>query len=61
MLVFTLYDGEFVQIGDNIRVTIDRCVDDGSSTRLGIDAPKDVKILREELSGTERSLPESQW
>ena len=50
MLVVTLYDGEYVKIGDNIKVVIDRCIDDGNSTRLGIEAPKDVSVLREELT-----------
>ena len=49
MLVLTLYDGEAVHIGDDIKIVMDRCIDDGSSTRLGIEAPKDVKVLREEL------------
>ena len=49
MLVLTLYDGETVHIGDDIKVVMDRCIDDGDATRLQIDAPKTVKILREEL------------
>ena len=49
MLVLTLYDGEAVHIGDDIRIVMDRCIDDGNSTRLAIDAPADVLVLREEL------------
>jgi len=49
MLVLTLEDGEAVHIGDDIKLVIDRCIDDGNSTRLGIEAPKDIAILREEL------------
>lgn len=49
MLVLTLHDGEAVHIGDDIKVVMDRCIDDGNATRLQIDAPKDVKIVREEL------------
>jgi carbon storage regulator CsrA len=49
MLVLTLKDGESVFIGDNIRTEMDRCIDDGCSTRLRIEAPKDVIVLREEL------------
>jgi len=49
MLVRTLYDGEAVHIGDDIRIVMDRCIDDGNSTRLAIDAPADVLVLREEL------------
>ena len=49
MLVFNLYDGQSVHIGDDIKIVIDRCVDDGASTRIGIEAPKEVEVLREEL------------
>ena len=49
MLVITLKDGESVYIGDDIRIEMDRCIDDGRSTRLRIEAPKNVIILREEL------------
>ena len=49
MLVLTLYDGQSVRIGDEIKIEMDRCIDDGNSTRLRIEAPKDVSILREEL------------
>lgn len=49
MLVLTLYDGEAVHIGDGIKIVMDRCIDDGNSTRLVIEAPADVKVLREEL------------
>ncbi|NRP10371.1 MULTISPECIES: carbon storage regulator [unclassified Marinobacterium] len=49
MLVLTLHDGQSVRIGDEIKIEMDRCIDDGNSTRLRIEAPKDVSILREEL------------
>ncbi|NVK01030.1 MAG: carbon storage regulator [Oceanospirillaceae bacterium] len=49
MLVLTLYDGETVHIGDDIKIVMDRCVDDGNSTRMAIDAPAAVKLLREEF------------
>jgi len=49
MLVLTLYDGEAVHIGDEIKIVMDRCIDDGNFTRLVIDAPPEVKVLREEL------------
>ena len=49
MLVLTLYDGESLHIGDEIRIEMDRCIDDGNSTKLRIDAPKAVKVFREEL------------
>jgi carbon storage regulator CsrA len=49
MLVLTLYDGESLHIGDEITIEMDRCIDDGNSTKLRIDAPKDVKVLRQEI------------
>ena len=53
MLVLTLYDGEAVHIGDDIRIVMDRCIDDGNSTRLAIEAPNEVKVLRSELISSE--------
>ena len=49
MDILDLYDGDVIYIGDNVKLVIDRCVDDGKTTRLGIEAPKDITILREEL------------
>jgi len=50
VLVLTLYDGEAVRIGDEVKIVMDRCIDDGKSTRLAIDAPADMKVRREELN-----------
>ena len=49
MLCLTRREGERVMIGDNIIVTVARFKD--GKVMLGIDAPDDVKILREELVG----------
>ena len=47
MLILTRRPGENVLIGDNIKVTI---LDvDRNQVRIGIDAPQEVKIVREEL------------
>ena len=47
MLVLTRRIGEALRIADDILVTI---VDvKGNQVRLGIDAPADVTVLREEL------------
>jgi len=47
MLILTRKKGQGFLINDNIRVTIKET---GSDTvRIAIDAPKDVKILRDEL------------
>ena len=47
MLVLTRKSGQSIYIGDDIRVTV---VDvKGGQVRLGIDAPSDKKIFREEI------------
>lgn len=48
MLILTRKAGERIFIGDNITITIVRA--DQHSVRIGIDAPKDVTILREEVA-----------
>ncbi len=47
MLVLQRKKGETLLLGDNIRVTVVETTADG--VKLAIEAPKDVKILREEL------------
>jgi carbon storage regulator len=47
MLVLTRKIGESINIGTNIKVTVVSI--DGCQVRLGIDAPKDVIIHREEV------------
>ena len=47
MLVITRKKGESLMIGDDIEITIAK-LDDGS-VKLGINAPKEVTILRKEL------------
>ena len=47
MLVLTRRLGEAITIGENIRVII---VDiDGNQVKLGIEAPREIEIYREEL------------
>lgn len=45
-LVLSRKSGEKIIINDNITITVHK---HGDKVRLEIDAPKDVKILREEL------------
>ena len=52
MLVVTRKVREAILIGDNIRVTVDSV--SGGRIRIGIEAPKEYKILREELVGVEK-------
>ncbi|SES71700.1 carbon storage regulator [Salinibacillus kushneri] len=47
MLVLTRKAGESIQIGDDVEVKIVGV--DGDQIKLGIDAPKDVDIHRQEI------------
>ena len=47
MLVLSRKLNETILIGDNIRVTLLGI--DGDKIKVGIDAPKDIKVFREEL------------
>ena len=47
MLVLTRKLQQQIKIGDNITVTILRV--NGTTVRIGIDAPRDVRVLRNEL------------
>lgn len=51
MLVLTRKKGERILIGDDITMVI--LGEDRGQFRVGIDAPKDVKILREELADSD--------
>ena len=46
-LVLTRRIGEAIQVGDDVCVQVVRI--DGSKVRIGISAPRDVRILRAEL------------
>lgn len=52
MLVITRKGGEGLRIGENVRITIVETAKD--RVKIGIDAPYDVRIIREELFDTER-------
>jgi carbon storage regulator len=47
MLILTRKIGESLKIGDDITVTV--LGNKGQSVRLGIDAPKDVPVHRQEV------------
>ena len=46
MVILTLKEGQTLTIGDSISVTVTQIR--GKQVRIGIDAPKDVPIHREE-------------
>ena len=52
MLVITRKNGEGFLIGENVRVTVVETAKD--RVKIGIDAPPDVTIIRNELFDTER-------
>ena len=47
MLIITRKKGQSIMIGDNIEITVSK-LEDGS-VKLGINAPKEMSILRKEL------------
>ena len=53
MLILTRRVGETVMIGDEISVTVLRVK--GNQIRLGVNAPKNVSVQREEIFGRARS------
>jgi carbon storage regulator len=49
MLILTRRIGESLKIGPDVTVTVMGVK--GSQVRIGIEAPKDVTVLREEIAG----------
>jgi carbon storage regulator len=47
MLILTRYAGETIVIGEDITITVLGLT--GNQIRIGIDAPRDVRVMREEL------------
>lgn len=56
MLVLTRRVNEKILIGDNIVVTVLEVR--GDQVRLGIDAPRDVKVFREEVVLRDQPRPD---
>jgi len=55
MLVLTRRVNERIVIGDDVTVTVLEVR--GDQVRLGIDAPRDVKVFREEVLGRDAPAP----
>jgi carbon storage regulator len=47
MLILTRKSGESIYIGDNIKITVIEVK--GPQTRIGVDAPAELRIFREEI------------
>lgn len=58
MLILTRRVGEAVMIGDDITVSVEEVK--GNQVRLGIDAPADMAVHREEISDRIRQGSEPQ-
>ena len=52
MLILTRRAGETLRIGDNVEVTV--MAINGSQVRIGIKAPRDVVVDREEIAERKR-------
>ncbi|NRP47549.1 carbon storage regulator [Marinobacterium sp. xm-d-543] len=46
MLALTIKDGEVLHIGDDIKIILQK---GKGGTKVAVDAPKDIKVLREKL------------
>ena len=57
MLVLSRKKDEAIRIGDDIVVTVIR---DGTNVRLGIEAPKEISVLRDEVWEREQDENRSQ-
>ena len=54
MLVLSRRESERIRLGNSIVVTVIRVA--GDRVRLGIEAPDDIVVLREELAGRKGSM-----
>ncbi|WP_153557515.1 carbon storage regulator [Roseimaritima sediminicola] len=55
MLVLSRKEGERLVIGDNVVITVNRI--SGNRITLGIEAPRDVRIVRGELQPKDQASP----
>jgi len=54
MLVLSRKEGERIVIGDNITLVVSKV--SGNRVTIGIEAPKDIKVVRGELSDSDESI-----
>jgi len=55
VLVLSRREGERIKVGDSIVVTVVRVA--GDRVRVGIDAPSDILVLRDELEARKATAP----
>ncbi len=55
MLVLSRKAGQKLQIGDNVTITILEV--HGNTVRVGIEAPRDIRVLRGELDAWQEQPP----
>jgi len=60
MLVLGRKPGERIRIGDNIVVTVVRVRENGT-VRIGIDAPKNIRVDRDELPPLPKEETKIAW
>jgi carbon storage regulator len=58
MLVLSRRESERIKLGDSIVVTVVRV--SGDRVRLGIEAPPDIVVLREEITPKDQADPTSE-
>ena len=58
MLVLSRTQGQRIVIGDDIVVTVNKV--DGNRVSVGIDAPREVRVLRGELADAQKPFDASQ-
>ncbi|MCR9118568.1 MAG: carbon storage regulator [bacterium] len=51
MLILARKEGERIRLGDDIFITIVR--NKGDNVQVGVDAPRGIVVIREELAGRE--------
>jgi carbon storage regulator len=54
MLIVSRNNGESIDIGDDVRITV--CHIGNGRVRIGVDAPRDKRIVRSELPDSPSSL-----
>lgn len=58
MLVLSRKPGERIMIGENIAITVVR-ISQGT-VRIGVEAPRDMAVIREEVASRDNALPEKE-